>query len=188
VAENYEPLSPVEAPGVRVSLDQGMHVASLRYFDPSGAFPRTVQASIGTQLPDRLCATYVSRRTGAEKAVLAWCSPTETLLVCDEAALIAQLLVDVATLNDGCVVDQTGGTWVLRATGEGVADLFARMGGQATLPASGAARRGRLADIPVLALQVQPGEILLIVERLYVEHMMGWIRASAADLRISQDI
>jgi heterotetrameric sarcosine oxidase gamma subunit len=185
VAENYESLSPVEAPGVRVSLAQGMHVVSLRYFDPSGAFPRTVQASIGMQLPSRLCATYASRRTGAERAVLAWRSPTETLLLCDEAALIEQLLVDVATLNDGCVVDQTGGTWVLRASGEGVADLFARMGGQATLPAIGAARRSRLADIPVLALQVQAGEILLIVEHLYLEHMMGWIRASAADLRIS---
>ena len=183
--ENHESPPPVEAPGIRVSLDQGMHVASLRYFDPRGAFSRTVQASIATQLPNRLCATYASRRSGAESAVLAWRSPTETLLLCNEAALIAQLHADVATLNDGCVVDQTGGTWVLRASGERIADLFARMGGQGTLPVIGAARRGRLADIPVLALQVQPGEILLIIERLYVEHIMRWIRASAADLRIS---
>lgn len=184
MAEDFESPSPVEAPGIRVSLDQGMHVASLRYFDPSGAFSRTVQASIATQLPNRLCATYDSRPTGAVRAVLAWRSPTETLLLCNEAALIAQLQADVATLNDGCVVDQTGGTWVLRASGERVTDLFARMGGQGTLPVIGAALRSRLADIPVLALRVQAGEILLIVERLYVEHIMGWIRASAADLRI----
>jgi sarcosine oxidase gamma subunit len=184
VAENDGSLSPVEAPGIRVSFDQDMHVVSLRYFDPSGAFSRTAQASIGMQLPNRLCATYAVQRTGADRAILAWRSPTESLLLCDQAALIAQLHVDVATLNDGCVVDQTGGTWVLRASGERIADLFARLGGQATLPVIGAARRGRLADIAVLALQVQPGEILLIVERLYADHLMGWIRASAPDLRI----
>lgn len=185
MAENYEPLSPVEAPGVRVSFDQGIHVASLRYFDPSGAFSRTVQASIGMQLPDRLCAACATQCTGAGTAVLAWRSPTETLLLCDGPALIARLQADVATQNDGCLVDQTGGMWVLRASGERIADLFARMGGQETLPATGAARRSRLAEIAVLALKVQPGEILLIVERLYVEHLMGWIRASAADLQIS---
>jgi heterotetrameric sarcosine oxidase gamma subunit len=185
VAESYESPSPLEAPGVRVSLDQGMQIASLRYFEPNGAFSRTVQATIGMPLPDRLCATCVPERTGAQRAVLAWRSPTETLLLCDEEAPIAQLLIDVATLNDGCVVEQTGGTCVLRMSGERVADLFARMGGQATLPVIGAARRSRLADIPVLALRVKPGEILLIVERPYVEHLMGWIRASAADLQIA---
>ena len=71
----------------------------------------------------------------------------------------------------------------MRARGKCVAGLFARMGGQGTLPGLGAARRSRLAEVPVLALQVQADEILLVVQRVYAEHLMAWIRVSAASLQ-----
>jgi hypothetical protein len=179
MAEIFDSLSPAEAPGVRVSLDQGTHVASLRYFDSNGVFSRTLQTVFGVPFPERLRATYASPRTGVDRAVLVWRSPTETLMLCKGPNLISQIQADTARLQDGCVIDQTGGSWVLRASGDGAAGLFARMGGQATLPMIGEARRSRLADVPVLALQVQLGEILLIVERVYAEHMMTWLRAIA---------
>jgi hypothetical protein len=33
----------------------------------------------------------------------------------------------------------------------------------------------------VLALCVEEGQILLVVERVYSEHLLGWIRDTAAD-------
>ena len=68
---------------------------------------------------------------------------------------------------------------MLRAHGEGIPGLFARIGGQGTLPALGEARSSRLAEVPVLAIRVHPGEVLLIVDRVYAEHLKAWIRASA---------
>ena len=42
-----------------------------------------------------------------------------------------------------------------------------------------------MAEVPVLAIQVQLREILLIVERVYAEHLMNWLRVSAADVEVS---
>lgn len=180
MAENTDSLSPVHAPGLRVSLEQSMHVASLRHFDPSGEFSSAVRRTMGVALPETLRATEAAQHAGVKRTVLAWRSPTETLLLCADEAVIVQLDSDAATLQDGCVVDQTGGLRVLGAIGEGIVDLFARMGGQTVLPSLGEARRSRLADIPVLALQVQPNETLLVVERVYAEHLIEWMRSSAA--------
>jgi hypothetical protein len=185
MADICEPQTPADVAGIRVSPDERIHVASLRYFDPDGMFSRAVPRYVGAPLPDRCRATTVFPGIDTDRTILAWCSPTETLLLCDNAALITQLHADVVTHDDGCVIDLTGGAWVLRVNGEAIAALFARMGGQATLPGLGEARRSRLADVPVLALQVQPGEILLIVDRVFVEHLMAWIRVSAADLDIA---
>lgn len=185
MAEIYDSMSAIETPGVCVSLYPSVHVASLRHFVSSSDFSDTAQSLLGIPLPDRLCATCASQHTLTNRATLAWYSPTETILLCDDAAFITELQAAVTGLDDGCVVDQTGGAWVLRMTGEAVAELFARMGGQGTLPIFGESRRSRLAEVPVLALQVQYGEIILVVERVYAEHLMAWIRASAADPMIS---
>jgi len=49
------------------------------------------------------------------------------------------------------------------------------------VPRPGEARRSRLADVPVLALSVGPGEALLLVDRADAEHLMGWIRETLLD-------
>jgi sarcosine oxidase gamma subunit len=181
MAENGASFWSVDTPDGRVSLDRRMQVASLRYFDSMGEFARAVETSIAIALPRPLRANGAIRAGGAG-AVLAWRSPSESLLICSDAAPLTKLRTDVAHLKEGCVVDQTGGAWVFRTSGTHISDLFERMAGQATLPALGEARASRVADVPVLAIQVTPDEVLLIVERLYAEHMMGWVRASAADL------
>ena len=170
------------SPGLRVSFDERIHVASLRYFDTSGAFSRTVSRVVGLELPNICRANVMVGDVDADRTILAWRSPTETLLLSDERTLIDQLEAEAAMHPDGCIVELTGGACVVRAGGEAVPELFNRIGGQATWPHLGEARRSRLADVPVLALQVQPGEILLALDRVYVEHLMTWIRATAADL------
>ena len=178
VASSHD-LLPIEARGISVSLDRSMHAASLRYFDSDGSFARQVRASIGAPLPDRLCATLTP---SSGESVMAWRSPTETLLLCADEALLKKLESDLASCADGCVVVQTGGARVLRASGARIAALIDRIGGQGVLPALGEARRSRLADIAVLAIQVQRDDMLLVVERVYAEHLMDWIRVTAADL------
>jgi heterotetrameric sarcosine oxidase gamma subunit len=180
MAEMRNGLSPVDVPGIRVSLVEDMHVASLRHFDLGAEFSSAVHALVGVPLPGKLCAAEALPCAGADRVVLVWRGPNETLLLCDNGTVIDQLSDAVATLDDGCVIDLTGGAWVLRASGEGVALLFERIGGQATLPGLGEARRSRLAEIPVLASRVRADEILLIVERVYAEHLMEWIRRSTA--------
>lgn len=170
-------MSPVEAPGMRVWVAQAMHVASLRYFDLNGAFVRAVDGALGTPLPGVQCATQVRPTDGVNPAILAWRSPTETVLLSADDAPLAALLTHTAAVNDGCVVNQTDGMTVLRAGGEGIADLFARMGGQGVLPNAGETRRSRLANVPVQAMQGHPGEVLLLIERVYAAHVLGWIRA-----------
>jgi hypothetical protein len=183
VASARDSLPSVEAPGICVALDRRMYVASLRYFACDGPFAQVVRAAVGASLPDRLCATCGDPSDAG--SVMAWRSPTETILLCADEALLKKLEFDVAPLRDGCFVVQTGGARILRASGARVADLFARMGGQAVLPPLGGARRGRLAEIAVLAIQAQGDETLLVVERVYAEHLMDWIRITATDIEFA---
>ncbi len=177
-----DPLAPIETSGLSVRPDPAVQVASLRHFAAGGAFACAMQQHLRTPLPGTLSAIAVASLAAGNWALLAWRSPTESLLLCSEPQLVAQLSVAAQALEDGCVVVQTGGARVLRATGEAVDDLFARMGGQGTLPARGEARRSRLADVPILALRVQADEILLVVDRPFAEHVMNWIRSTALDL------
>lgn len=185
MAEIHDSLSTIEAPGMRIFQDPGLHLASLRYFDPNDVFSRSTQALLGVPLPGVCRAICAPEVASIDTTVLAWRSPTETLLLCDGPTVILQLQALVDSSNDGCVVDQTGGLLALRAQGEGITELFTRIAGHGTLPALGEARRSRMAEVPVLAIQVQLGEILLIVERVYAEHLMNWLRVSAADVEVS---
>jgi len=182
MAENH--LAPIQVAGLRVVLEPRLHVASLRYFDRRGAFAHLLHEIAGVTLPDSLRALRSAGDLKWEAIILAWRSPTETLMVSAEQALIETLQGAAANLTDGCIVDQRAGALVLRASGEAVADLFARLGGQRACPSIGESLRTRLADVAVLAVKVQPEESLLIVERSYCPHLMAAIRVSAADLAI----
>jgi heterotetrameric sarcosine oxidase gamma subunit len=182
MAENQD-LAPIQVAGLRVVLEARLQVASLRYFDRQGAFAHVLQGIAGMILPDTLRALRSAEETW-EPIILAWRSPTETLMISAEQSLIETVQGAAATLADGCIVDQRGGALVFRASGEAVSDLFARLGGQGAGPAIGESRRTRLADVAVLALKVQPEETLLIVERSYGPHFMAAIRVTAADLSI----
>jgi hypothetical protein len=93
----------------------------------------------------------------------------------------SQLAARLAGSSDGCFVDLSGGVKVVRLSGERTADLLCRLGGTASVPRPGEARRSRLADVPVLALSLHELETLLLVERAYLPHVLAWIRETILD-------
>ena len=160
-------------------VEETMQVAALRYLTRSGPFAHALQAATGTTLPEPLEAREVS---GAQ-LVLAWRSPTETLCITRSASRLAELSTRLAAAAapDGYLVELRGGVSIVRLTGLRIADLLCRLGGTSVVPAPGEARRGRLADVPVLALAVRAGETLLAVDRAYLPHLMAWIRETLLD-------
>ncbi len=171
-------MEPVEGAGLAACVEEGMQAATLRYFEPSGAFAAAVSEATGAALPGPLGAA----ESPDGRLTLAWRSPTETLLFTPSAQHLAQLESQLANASDGCLVNLTGGLKVLRVTGGRIAELICRLGGTASVPRPGEARRSRLADVPVLAFCVRPGEARLVVDRAYAEHLMGWIRETLLDL------
>jgi Sarcosine oxidase, gamma subunit family len=160
-----------------VSVDNWLQVAALRYFEGAGEFAAAVKTSTGLALPGPLEAVAAD---GGE-VILAWRSPTETCCLTGSAARLSRLATQLARAADGCLVDLSGGLKVVRVAGERIPDLLCRLGGSACVPQNGEARRGRLADVPVLALSARAGETLLVVDRAYLPHVLGWIRETLLD-------
>jgi len=181
------------ADGLSVRWDHGLNVASLRYFGPAGPFTAEVSEVLGGPLPGPLRACRRQPATAADGAsgegadatgselVLAWRSPTETLLVTADAGWLTAVGRFAAARSDGCLVDQTGGILTLVVAGARAPDLLLRLGSTDAIPALGEARTGRLAELSVTSLCTRPDEILLLVERVYVRHLFGWIRETIAD-------
>jgi sarcosine oxidase gamma subunit len=167
--------------GLSVSDDRGFVVASLRYFDPRGSFADAVREIIGQPLPEPLHAAKIADATPPAHFILAWRSPTETLLLCSDGGACARLESQLATAVDGCMLDQTGGMRVIRVQGRLARDLLLRLGSSAGIPRFGEARSSRLAELHVLTVCVQAGEFLLLVERAYSAHLLEWIGATVAD-------
>jgi sarcosine oxidase gamma subunit len=176
-----EPL-PLHAPlahaGLIVSVDEALGIAALRYFDRAGRLAAAAREATGSALPQTLEA--ITARDG--ELILAWRSPSETWCLTGSAPLLAQLATQLAGVPDGCLVDLSGGLKVVRVRGERIPELLCRLGGTACVPQPGEARRGRLADLPVLALSVRTSETLLVVDRAYLPHLLGWIRETLLDL------
>jgi sarcosine oxidase gamma subunit len=99
----------------------------------------------------------------------------------DGAALAAVASGAAADRSAGCFVDQTGGILAWQISGARARDVLERIGSAASIAAPGEARTGRFAELPVLTLSVRAGEFVLLVERVYSEHLVGWISETAAD-------
>jgi heterotetrameric sarcosine oxidase gamma subunit len=171
----------VESQGVSVTVDRSLLIASLRYFDQAGGFAAAVREAVGRALPEPLRAFQIGSATQDSYVILAWRSPTETLLLSNDRAAFAELERQLATAPDGCMVNQTGGICVLRVRGEQAGNLLPRLGAATAIASLGEARSGRLAELQVLTACVQSGEFLLLVERVYANHLIEWIRATVAD-------
>jgi sarcosine oxidase gamma subunit len=183
------------ADDLSVRWDHDLAIASLRYFDSAGPFATEVGEVLGGPLPEPLrahrCVPVASdhrAEASAEAAarptselVLAWRSPTETLLITADAVWLAEASRFAAARSDGCLVDQTGGILSLVVTGRRASDLLLRLGSTDAIPALGEARTTRLAELSVTSLCARSGEILLLVERVYARHLFGWIRETVAD-------
>jgi len=165
-----------------LSVDRlhGMQAASLRYFEPGGGFADQVHQIIGWELPGPLVAISAVI-PGDRQSILAWRSPTETLLLATETAEFARLKERLAGAADGCMVDQTGGLGVLRLRGRRADDLVLRMGSNESIPRRGEARSSRLAELNVLTLCVQADELILVVERVYADHLIDWMSRTITD-------
>jgi len=177
MAEASARMEGMKANGLTVRSAEPMQAAALRYFEAGGGFARAVRDATGAALPPVLGAV----EAGAGELTLAWRSPMETLLLTPSAARLAQLEEQLAGAGDGCLVNLTGGLKVLEVTGDRIADLLCRLGGTASVPAPGEARRSRLADVPVLSLAVRAGETLLVVDRGYAAYLTAWIRETLLD-------
>jgi sarcosine oxidase gamma subunit len=163
--------------GLSVRVDEALQVATLRYFAPDGRFAEAVHEVMGLALPQ----TQQALTASDGQLILAWRSPTETLCLATNPARLVQIAARLAGLADGCLVSLTGGLQVLQVTGARIADLLCRLGGTGSIPRPGEARRSRMAEVPVLALSLTAGETLLVVDRAYAEHLMGWIRETLLD-------
>jgi sarcosine oxidase gamma subunit len=169
----------LSADGLTLRWDHGLAIASLRYFDPAGSFAVEVGEVLGGPIPLPLRAHR--RLLVTSELVLAWRSPTETLLLTADPSCVATVGGFAATRSDGCLVDQTGGILSLVLSGARAPDLLSRLGSTDSIPALGDARTSRLAELSVMSLCTRPAEILLLVERVYVRHLVGWIRETVAD-------
>jgi heterotetrameric sarcosine oxidase gamma subunit len=170
-----------EIDGLSVSVERELQVATLRYFHHEGSFAAALREAVGSALPEPLRAIEVEHASNDAHFILAWRSPTETLLLCEDRAAFAELELRLAAAVDGCMVNQTGGVCVLRVRGPRAGDLLVRLGATTAIPGLGEARSGRLAELHVLTACVQAGQYLLLVERVYANHLLEWISATAAD-------
>lgn len=172
-------LEPIAEAGIRVSVDSSVRVASLRYFESTGEFGTRV-ADAALALPTALTATCSKLRGGI--LFLAWRRPTEALMLCASHVAFEEIQSRCSPSIDGCFIDQTAGIAVLRAGGDRFADVFLRLGTCVAPPEPGESKCCLLADVAAMAVCVDPGETYLFVDRIYLEHLLSWIRATAADL------
>jgi sarcosine oxidase gamma subunit len=175
-------LEPIAAPGVALTAAPEFHIAALRYFDAEG-FAAALKPVIGGPLPQPLRAVCYPVAAVPSGLLLAWRSPTECWLLTSDATAFASILnYGARVAAAGCLVDQTGGFTVWRLAGTRVRAVLERVGSSASMPAPGEARSSRLAELPVTVLRVEEGGVLLLVERVYAEHWLGWMRETMADL------
>jgi heterotetrameric sarcosine oxidase gamma subunit len=163
--------------GLSVRVEEALQVATLRYFAPDGEFAEAVHEVAGLALP----RTQQALTASDGQLILAWRSPTETLCLAGDPARLVQIAARLAGLADGCLVSLSGGLKIVRVSGARSRELLCRLGGTGSIPRPGEARRSRMADVPVVALSLTAGETLLVVDRAYTEHLMGWIRETLLD-------
>jgi sarcosine oxidase gamma subunit len=175
-------LRNIEIDGVSVGIKRGLRIASLRYFDSTGRSAVAVREALGRAVPEPLGAVEVELSPdGARRYLLAWRSPSETLFLCSDALLFAELERKLAAEVDGCMVDQSSGMRAIRVAGPRAGDFLLRLGAVSAMPEPGGARSARLAELPVLTIGEKGGGFLMLVERVYANHLFEWINATAAD-------
>ncbi|MBS0376927.1 MAG: hypothetical protein JSS29_00465 [Proteobacteria bacterium] len=164
------------APGITATVEHGLPVLSLRYFDAEGEFAAAAARAAGVPLPG---PGHVVR---SGPFIMAWRSPTETLCLAAQEAALAFIEQALADHPGGCTVELTGALSAVHLEGVRLDDVVSRLGGLAGAPAVGATARARLADVPVLVLRLETEGASLLVERPLAEHLEGWIRETLLDL------
>ena len=104
----------IEIDGLSVRADREVQIAALRYFLTAGSFAAAVREVVGRALPEPLRAFQVGSAAQGAYVMLAWRSPSETLLLSNDRAAFGELERQLAAVPDGCMVNQTGGICLLR--------------------------------------------------------------------------
>jgi heterotetrameric sarcosine oxidase gamma subunit len=170
-------LVPVSnCPGLTVQLACGLHMASLRHFS-AAPLAALLQETTGARLP----ANQQACQGAGGEVTLAWRSPSEILLLSGAAQVLQRLGAKLEGSSEACLVDLSAAFKVVRLAGPRISDLLCRLGGTGVIPKVGAAHRGRLCDVPVLAVSVCEAETWLVLERVFLPHVLGWIAATLAD-------
>jgi hypothetical protein len=185
-AAGLDVAAALHADGISVRPESGLLIASLRYFEAAGAFAAALASDLGGPMPEPLrAARRTVGRAGTDAPgpdiMLAWRSPTETIVWTSDVGRFAAIAMRAADRSDGYMVDQTDGISAYTVTGMRARDLLVRLGSTAAIPALGEAHASRLAELSVMSLCVRPGEIMLLVERVYGSHLTGWIAATVGD-------
>src|SRR5258708_20514842 len=124
----------IEIDGLSVGADRNIQIASLRYSHHAGRFAAAVREAVGRALPEPLRAFQVGSAAQGSYVILAWRSPTETLLLSTDRPPFDELERQLAAAPDGCMVNQTGGIDILRVRGEKAGDLLLRLGAATAIP------------------------------------------------------
>lgn len=173
----------METAGVTVRVDRGLHVAAIRYVDPS-AIKDVVTAVLGVEIPAPLRAVWPPPAGGAGvgECLVLWRNPHESWLISSDAAPSSAIAAALREATMACIVDQTGGIRPIRIRGRRRGDLLIRLASVASIPATNQALAGRWADVTAVAVGSSDDETILLVERVYADHILGWIRETLADL------
>ncbi len=123
----------------------------------------------------------------AEQFALLWRSPTETWLLAGTPAPIDAVRRGLGTSDATWLVDLSGGIRGIHLAGTRALGVLRRLGSSLSIPRIGEARTGRFADVTVTVAGWHADEYLLLVERVYYEHLLDWIRETLADLRQEDD-
>jgi hypothetical protein len=176
--------SGVDGAGLSIHPVAPLWIASIRFFDVAGEFMRGLAGRVGGPMPGPLQALRYAGNPGEAmpdtQILLASRSPNETLLLCNQAWVLAAFEDFAAGRSDGCVVNQTGAYRVWDIAGERAPEFWARLG-SASLPALGEARVSRVAELTVMTSSVEAGSTLVLVDRLYSEHLAGWMTETLRD-------
>ncbi len=172
--------SLLAADAISVRADRRTRVAALRYFD-AAALASRVEDALGAALPAAGQARESEYAPTGGTFILAWRSPTESLLFSVDPDPIDALQARLTEAADACVVEQSSGVTVLRLGGARTVDLLLRLGAPSSVPELGQSLTGRLAELTVVALRVTAAEVLLAVETVYAEHLLAWMRETVAD-------
>ena len=163
----------VEVPSRDASVDPSVRIASLRSYDPHGAFAAAL-LPLDLTLPRPLRCVVAGSAAGSID-ILAWRSPTETVWISDSAPRFDVLRRALSATDEGRLIDQTHGRRLIRLHGAAARSLAHLGSGFAEIEV-GAVRIGRMADIAVLACRPNAEEWLLVVDRLYLEHFIGYLK------------
>lgn len=160
---------------LRLSAVEPLHVVSVRALP--GADASWLQAlgggdPISRPLPGRFEGDVVR---------IVWRSPTEYLVVTQEAARLQGLLQSLrpGSCADACAVDRTAGTVGFAIEGRRLDEALARLVDAAAIPAEpGRAVRARCVDLAVVMLRIDARQAWVLAQRPVASHLLEGLRSA----------